>query len=281
MIPARGGVVAGLLILASSALAGAPVESLRPQMRAVAAAEVPHAADAEVVGLPFGPAPGPDGGSAVSQITSVATRQAALPQSGPVTSLRPRSRPAGSAGKAVLREVERQRGAICGDPDIQGEQVGRVPGKIKGCGIDEAVRVRSVAGVKLSQPALITCDAARALKTWVVNGAKPAFRQRGPLVELKVAADYVCRPRNNQRGAKISEHGRGRAIDISGFTMQDGEVVTVLQGWGRGSTLRPLGLALKAACGPFGTVLGPKSDGYHEDHFHMDVARYRNGPYCR
>ena len=37
----------------------------------------------------------------------------------------------------------------------------------------------------------------------------------------------------------------------------------------------------KGACGTFGTVLGPNSDRYHRDHFHLDTARHRNGPYCR
>jgi hypothetical protein len=36
----------------------------------------------------------------------------------------------------------------------------------------------------------------------------------------------------------------------------------------------------KAACGPFNTVLGPGSDPFHGDHFHLDTARGR-GPYCR
>ena len=35
------------------------------------------------------------------------------------------------------------------------------------------------------------------------------------------------------------------------------------------------------ACGPFGTVLGPESDRFHQDHFHFDTASYRSGPYCR
>ena len=39
--------------------------------------------------------------------------------------------------------------------------------------------------------------------------------------------------------------------------------------------------AQKAACGIFGTTLGPGSDGYHEDHLHFDTASYRNGSYCR
>jgi hypothetical protein len=37
----------------------------------------------------------------------------------------------------------------------------------------------------------------------------------------------------------------------------------------------------KAACGPFGTVLGPNSNRFHQDHFHFDTARYRSGSYCR
>ena len=216
-----------------------------------------------------------------AQELAFAARPTGTPSLGPEESLLPMARPQGFLDRLNARKKAQIRGSVCGNPEIQGEVVGRVPGRIKGCGIEDAVRVRSVAGVKLSQPALINCDTARALNAWVERGAKPAFRRRGPLVELKVAASYSCRTRNNQPGAKLSEHSRGNAIDISGFTMMDGEVVTVKGGWGQGTTLRPLSRALKAACGPFGTVLGPESDRYHGDHFHMDVARYRSGPYCR
>ena len=43
--------------------------------------------------------------------------------------------------------------------------------------------------------------------------AQPAFN--GNLVEMRVAAHYSCRSRNNIKGAKISEHGKGRAIAIA------------------------------------------------------------------
>ena len=36
---------------------------------------------------------------------------------------------------------------------------------------------------------------------------------RREVVELHIAASYICRPRNNQRGAKISEHGSGSLTD--------------------------------------------------------------------
>ena len=36
--------------------------------------------------------------------------------------------------------------------------------------------------------------------------------------------------------------------------------------------------ALKdSACARFSTVLGPGSDGYHEDHVHLDLAQRHNG----
>ena len=38
----------------------------------------------------------------------------------------------------------------------------------------------------------------------------------------------------------------------------------------------------RAACGPFGTVLGPNANAAHRDHYHFDTARYRSGTaYCR
>lgn len=104
--------------------------------------------------------------------------------------------------------------------------------------------------------------------------AQPAFD--GRLSELQIAAHYVCRSRNNKKGAKISEHGKGRAIDISAFVLTDGRVLTVSDNYNR--TLRRI---YKAACGIFRTTLGPGSDGYHEDHFHFDTSARSGGAYCR
>ncbi|WOI56471.1 extensin family protein [Palleronia sp. LCG004] len=171
---------------------------------------------------------------------------------------------------------------ICGDRTILGETIAPIEGRIAACGIDRPVRVFSVSGVTLSQPATLDCGTARALRTWVDRGAKPALRRRGGgLAELQVPAHYACRTRNHQAGAKISEHGRGRAIDISAFKLRDGSEITVLDhwdSWRRGRLLRRMH---EAACGPFGTVLGPESDRFHRDHFHFDTASYRSGPYCR
>jgi hypothetical protein len=215
------------------------------------------------------------------QEKSDATRPTSLAFLSPEVSTRPISRPDSVVQEVFFGRRKKRKGSVCGNLDIQGEEIGNVPGKLKGCGVSDAVRVRSVSGVMLSRPATMNCTTAQALNTWVEKGVKSAFRLRGPVVEMRVAAHYACRTRNSQPGGKISEHGKGRAIDISAFTMNDGEVITVAESWGQGATGRMLRKVWKSACGPFGTVLGPMSDKYHRDHFHVDTARYRSGSYCK
>lgn len=151
-----------------------------------------------------------------------------------------------------------------------------------GCGVRDAYVVTRAGGVDLSRPAIMTLRAARALDTWVRKGARPAVGNRGGgLVELTVAAHYACRTRNSRPGARLSEHAKGRAIDISSFVMADGSRISVLDGWRKSGDSAILRRAFRAACGPFGTTLGPNADRFHQDHFHFDVADYRSGPYCR
>ncbi|TCP63057.1 hypothetical protein EV663_101323 [Rhodovulum bhavnagarense] len=173
-------------------------------------------------------------------------------------------------------------GTICGDPAIQGEALPPIEGRIAGCGVARPVRVSSVDGVVLAQPATMECDTARALRDWVNAGVKPVIgRLGGGVASLRIVAGYACRPRNNKPGAKLSEHAAGRAVDVAAIDLRNGVSLSVLNGWSdpvQGKLLRRMHAS---ACGPFGTVLGPDSDGYHRDHFHLDTARYRAGPYCR
>lgn len=172
-------------------------------------------------------------------------------------------------------------GKICGDRQIQGQVLPAISGQ-GGCGIARPVRVVSVSGIALQNPAVMNCDAAKALNRWVRGGAKKAIGSRGGgLSTLRVADDYSCRPRNNQGGARMSEHGLGNAIDISAFGLKNGDQITVLDHWGRGREGRILQQMHRSACGPFGTVLGPEADQFHLDHLHFDTARYSNGAYCR
>lgn len=182
---------------------------------------------------------------------------------------------------AVLPPVS-SAGSVCGDPTIKGEQIGRVAGTISGCGVENAVQISSVSGILLSTKATMDCTTARALKSWVDSSALPALSNKGGgLREIKVAAHYACRRRNNAKTGRISEHGKGRAIDISGFELANGSQISVLTDWNSGRASKALQRMHAEACGPFGTVLGPRANRFHLDHFHFDTAQHRSGAFCR
>jgi hypothetical protein len=188
---------------------------------------------------------------------------------------------AAGAARVAFAAIGIEGDMVCGDPALIGEKIGPVSGN-GACGIEDAVLLRGVDGVALSTPATIQCSTAKALKTWVNSGARKAVGKRGGgVAELKVAASYACRTRNHQRGAKLSEHSKGNAIDIAAVLLKDGSEISVLHHWGHGKDGAMLEKMHSAACGPFGTVLGPRSDRFHRDHFHFDVAGYRSGPYCK
>lgn len=176
--------------------------------------------------------------------------------------------------KKKRRETASRKGSVCGIPSIKGAEMAPILSKVQGCGVEDPVAITSVAGVKLSQTATVDCSIAKALDRWVDEVAQPAFN--GNLVEMQVAAHYICRSRNNIKGAKISEHGKGRAIDISAFVLSNGTVLTVERNYNK--LLRRI---YKAGCSYFMTTLGPGSDGYHENHFHFDTSARKGGAYCR
>lgn len=248
----------GIAFFLSAGVASADIPKLRPMPRpALSAVEI---SVPSVVARP---------------VATSAVRPQPRPQNLETTARNPAK---GLLGK-VFSAPKSVKGSVCGDPAIKGEVIARIRGKLNGCGIDKPVRVTSVDGVRLSTPAMIDCTTARALKTWVAKGVKPAFGSQ-KVTGLRVAAHYACRSRNNVRGAKISEHGKGRAIDISGFVLASGVELTVLKDYSskKGAPIRK---AHKAGCGPFGTTLGPGSDGHHRDHIHLDTARHRSGTYCK
>ena len=263
------------------AIADAPKTSLRPLPRpalAQAATAVPapvaEAANTAVtIALPdlarLRPLPRPaDKTVAEAAVSPELAAATPPPRKGLLGLIAPRAKPA-------KRAKASRKGSVCGDPSIKGKDLPRITSRTKGCGVESPVSVTSVDGALLSTPATINCETAIALKTWVQKGLRPAFPST-EVTSLTVVDSYSCRPRNNVRGAKISEHGRGKAIDISGITFANGKTLTVSRNF------KALRKAYKAGCGIFGTTLGPGSDGYHEDHMHFDTARQRGGgAYCR
>ncbi|WP_421695413.1 extensin family protein [Aestuariivirga sp.] len=158
-----------------------------------------------------------------------------------------------------------------------------------GCGAPAPVLVTRVAGVKLAPPATLTCNMAAALHDWLKNDVQPAARKRlgTEVTEIRTATSYSCRRRNNASSGKMSEHSKANALDMAGFSFaKTAKVAVGGQGnWGD-AMVGPvrltaggsfLGAIRLAACSHFTTVLGPGSDPYHGDHFHVDVLQRKGG----
>ena len=189
----------------------------------------------------------------------------------------------GRSGAPDLSAYPNEEGLsrLCNNPAILGEAVS--PISEGACGIENPVAVRYVAGVRLSAPATLNCRTAGILADWMANDAQNAVKKlRSQITDITVFASYACRTRNSQRGARMSEHALGNAIDIGVFTLANGVQLSVEDDWANagkeGKAIRALH---DSACGPFGTVLGPDSDRFHYNHFHLDAAEYRSGSYCR
>jgi hypothetical protein len=157
------------------------------------------------------------------------------------------------------------------------------------CGIDNPVAVSALDGGKITftTKAIIDCHLAERLANWVNDEVKPKVRADfgADLTGLRIAASYACRTRDSIPDAKLSEHAHGNAIDISAFRVGD-RWVDVEKGWAsEGEDATFLADTRKSACGPFTTVLGPGSDSYHANHFHLDMIQRRTagpskGLYC-
>ncbi|UYV38533.1 extensin family protein [Rhodobacteraceae bacterium D3-12] len=275
--------LAGLIAVlwGTSVVAQAPDASLRPVARGQGAVGVSTPVAAEVVT----PVETQGAGAQIKTEDGravVVTTETTKKRKGLFQSLRPKPRTERVSVFAGKKKRALRKGMVCGDLALQGSVVGRVPGRLGGCGVKSAIKLRSVSGVALSQQSVMDCGTAKALKRWVDKGLKPSIgRKGGGVTKIRVAAHYACRYRNNKRGGKISEHGKGRAIDISAFYLKDGSEVSVLKHWRGGWKGKALRQMHRAACGPFGTVLGPNANRYHRDHFHFDTARYRSGSYCK
>jgi hypothetical protein len=158
------------------------------------------------------------------------------------------------------------------------------------CSIRTALKVSGALGgrVAIKPTATIGCPLAASLDRWIHSSVqKAAYRQFGkPVVEIRQIASYSCRGRNGRHRGPLSEHAYGNAIDIAAFRLSDGQEITVVKGWWRGSARERafLNEAFAGACAEFYTVLGPGSDRYHYNHFHLDllvtnVSKGRH--YCR
>jgi hypothetical protein len=164
------------------------------------------------------------------------------------------------------------------------------------CGILAPIRLAAIGSgetrVKLTPAATLDCRVGDALSRWMDEVVQPAAAEHfgARVTAVRVAASYHCRTRDNIKGAPLSEHAFGNAIDISGFRVGEGKAAKWIAVGPRedreAADAKFLATIRGEACGPFTTVLGPGSDVFHEEHFHLDLAarnkRGRSkGLYCK
>lgn len=146
------------------------------------------------------------------------------------------------------------------------------------CGISYPFKISAFASgtVALSNKVTLGCPIIPEIDAWLNGTVQPAAEMYfGTTVTDIKAGSYSCRGRNNQAGAKTSEHGFGNALDVMSFKLADGRWFTVERGWkGAQEEQGFLREVFIGACRHFTTVLAPGSDVYHYNHFHLDLARH-------
>ena len=155
-------------------------------------------------------------------------------------------------------------------PDIHG---------VGGCGGEDLVRLEAVVlpdghQVAVKPAAILRCKMASAIAGWVRTDIAPLAKNLGSSVTALDNFDsFECRGRNRIPGAQLSEHGRANALDVRSFKFADGRTISLTD---RNVARETREAVLHSVCARFSTVLGPGSDGYHEDHIHLDLMERRN-----
>jgi hypothetical protein len=159
-------------------------------------------------------------------------------------------------------------------------EIAGAPGGPAGCGAPDAVLLERIilpdhTEVAVQPPAKMRCEMAEAIAEFVREDLAPAAAALGsPLSAIENHDSYDCRGRNRVAGAQLSEHGHANALDIRSVRLKDGRVVRPADA---GAPMVFRAAMKTGVCNRFTTVLGPGSDGYHEDHIHMDRAERRGG----
>jgi hypothetical protein len=129
--------------------------------------------------------------------------------------------------------------------------------------------------IALSSPVTTNCQMAGALADWAREvDAYARAALESPLAALNTGTSMMCRNRYSAADGFVSEHGFANAVDVSGFTLEDGRTIAVEADWLPATAIegRLLRQAHGAACGRFTTVLGPEANDEHADHFHLDLG---------
>ncbi|WP_439627590.1 extensin-like domain-containing protein [Shinella sp.] len=153
--------------------------------------------------------------------------------------------------------------------------------KGRSCGIAWPVELSGLSGgIQIKPAANVNCQITEAFARWVKQELVPSSRTRylSGVAAIHQMSSYSCRTMNSQRGAAMSEHSKGNAIDVGKIVLKNGKAIAIEK---KGFfAFREKGLLKSVrsdSCKYFSTVLGPGSDRYHKDHFHFDLRARKSG----
>ncbi len=232
--------------------------------------------------------PAPEGASSVSTNTSTEAETSGRTPSGVAARREPDGGDVISASLTAPRPVVRPSYTaspmICDDARLVGRRLDALTHEDdERCGLENPVEVSVVAGVEVAPPVVTGCNIATALADWLEHDVADHADTMldASVTRIDQVSGYVCRNRNSAAKGRLSLHAVANAIDIASFHLADGAKVTVEHGWpAKDAQSEFLKASWQSACGRFGTVLGPESDEWHRDHFHLDGAERRSS-YCR
>ncbi len=152
------------------------------------------------------------------------------------------------------------------------------PGSQSGqCPLVDPVRITRFGDVTLSGSFLSSCALAVSSTMMVTQTLKPlaASELGSPLVRIDHFGSFACRNIYHRAQGRLSEHATAEAWDISGFRLQNGRRISVLNHWSEESDRgRWLHAVFASSCPLFGTALGPDYNAAHANHFHFDMRSF-------
>ena len=141
------------------------------------------------------------------------------------------------------------------------------------CHIRPQVTVRQVGAANL-KPLNTRCQTALRMAMWEEHGIQPAAKRYfdQPVREILHLSSYNCRQIRTLQGdnSRMSTHATADAVDVSGFVLEDGKKITLLENWEAPKAEASFLLEVAdSACEWFRVTLSPEYNALHADHFHL------------
>lgn len=151
----------------------------------------------------------------------------------------------------------------------------------KECHIRPRVSLRAISGTNL-RPVQTSCSVALRLFMWNRHVVQPAAQAHFGMqvAGLQHFDSYSCRHMRTSQGtsSQMSAHATASAIDVSGFRLENGTEITLLNSWDDDQTQAFWREVRNGACTWFRTVLSPDYNSLHANHFHLAQGRWMS---CR